>query len=141
MTSTTAALLAVMDEIRGPMTREDVAKWQPPTVIVDEPLQCSQGGVPYNKVHLDARDDEIRRLRKLLIEVRREAIEECAKAATFELANECESLGVMDPETGQSECSLEVRGDSCLCAERYEEQARIVKRIRALAQQPAKEPR
>ena len=42
-------------------------------------------------------------------------------------------------ETGQCECSLEVRGDSCLCAERYEEQERIVKRIRALSQQPDKE--
>lgn len=73
-------------------------------------------------------------------EIRRAAIEECATAAAFETANDCESLGMMDPETGASECSLEVRGDSCLCAERYEEQARIVKRIRSLAQQPAKEP-
>ena len=29
---------------------------------VKEPLYCSQGGVPYNKAHLDARDAEIRRL-------------------------------------------------------------------------------
>lgn len=30
--------------------------------IVLGPLQCSQGGVPYNKTHLDARDIEIDRL-------------------------------------------------------------------------------
>lgn len=29
-----------------------------------EPLYCSQGGVPYNKAHLDAKDAEIRRLRE-----------------------------------------------------------------------------
>lgn len=31
-------------------------RWSP------EPLQCSMGGIPFNKVHLDAREAEIERL-------------------------------------------------------------------------------
>lgn len=31
--------------------------WAPST-----PILCSQGGVPYNKPHLDAKDEEIKRL-------------------------------------------------------------------------------
>lgn len=31
--------------------------------MIDEPLICSQGGIPYNKPHLDAKDAEIERLR------------------------------------------------------------------------------
>jgi hypothetical protein len=34
--------------------------------LVIEPLYCSQGGIPYNKAHLDAKDAEIARLRALL---------------------------------------------------------------------------
>lgn len=37
-----------------------------PTVIVPEPLVCSQGGVPINKAHLDARDNLIERLQSRL---------------------------------------------------------------------------
>lgn len=30
------------------------------------PLQCSQGGIPFNKAHLDAKDAEIARLRGMV---------------------------------------------------------------------------
>lgn len=36
--------------------------------LVIEPLYCSQGGIPYNKAHLDAKDAEIERLRQLYAE-------------------------------------------------------------------------
>lgn len=40
-----------------------------------EPLYCSQGGVPYNKPHLEAKDAEIERLRTMQQGYREEASE------------------------------------------------------------------
>lgn len=42
----------------------------------------------------------------------------CAAIARRKAAHaydDCECLGIMDPETGIRECSLEVRGGDCLC--------------------------
>ena len=36
-------------------------------MLPNEPLICSQGGVPYNKSHLDAKDEEIERLKSALV--------------------------------------------------------------------------
>lgn len=49
------------------MDRNDIVRrfnnWLP------EPVICSQGGVPVNKAHLDAKDAEIERLRARVAEL------------------------------------------------------------------------
>ena len=47
-----------------------------------EPLYCSQGGIPYNKAHLDAKDAAIKRLQEiegLLREHVDHLLEECLR--------------------------------------------------------------
>lgn len=62
------------------------------------------------------------------------AFAEAAKIAGQRLsrANDCEMLTGEDPETGVTECRLEARGHSCICAERMEEAEKIRDGIRAL---------
>jgi len=66
---------------------------------------------------------------------RAKAFEDAAKIALKSLSqpNDCESLGLMDMETGVSECALELKGYGCLCSERFEEAERIATAILALA--------
>lgn len=49
-------------------------------------------------------------------------IQGCIKIVTDKLnkPNDCDHLLPQDPETGVSECNLEVRGDLCQCALRIE---------------------
>lgn len=66
--------------------------------------------------------------------VRREALEEAAKAADKRcmLPGDCEHLGSMDWETGARECALEMRDETCPCWERADEAEKIRDAIRAL---------
>lgn len=50
--------------------------------IWEEPMLCSQGGVPYNKPLLDAKDAEIERLRALVLRLRLEAQGHAQEART-----------------------------------------------------------
>jgi hypothetical protein len=57
--------------------------------------------------------------------------ERCAKLAGKAAESvDCDRLGFMDMETGVRECSLEVRGSSCLCVERQEAAEAIAVAIR-----------
>ena len=53
-----------------------------------EPLYCSQGGIPYNKAHLDAKDAEIERLTKIAQTACNETFEKQTEINRFRADNE-----------------------------------------------------
>ena len=67
-----------------------------------------------------------------MIEARvREAFARIAERHSQKSYDQCECLGSTDHETGQRECSIEVRGGDCLCAVHDETACEIANAIRA----------
>ena len=75
------------------------------------------------------REIERRGIVDRIVDAEREA---CARIASgMGDASDCEHLGGMDMETGEVPCSLETRGETCVCAERSELAGKIATKIRA----------